>query len=446
MQDMETKSNIKCFNDLAAFLNQHNIIYCVVGDSKSLPDDISGDIDIVISNDDLSSINNKIYQFSKQQQCNLVQILQHEYTAFYFVLSWLNADNNIEYLHPDICGDYLRNGTFMLSAEEILEGRIEATDDKGIGKGFYVPSPKMEFIYYLLKKIGKQELRSCHGAHLTEEWRKDPSGCMKQICRFWEGKDVDMLALAAESNEWGSVEAVLPGLRRSLYKTRSFSLLAWWRELFRKVYRMLQPTGLFIVILGPDGSGKSSVIKQIIPDLAPAFRNTQYVHLRPKLWGKNKANNVSVDDPHGQKARSLSASVAKIFYFLFDYRMGYLLKIRPMLVRSTFVVFDRYYYDLLIDPKRYRYAGPAWLARVMAKFVPNPDLLILLDAPAEVLQKRKQEVPYEETVRQREEYLKLVGEMRNGIIIDASLPLDKVVVDVNKAVSDYMVERMKKLL
>ena len=60
---------------------------------------------------------------------------------------------------------------------------------------------------------------------------------------------------------------------------------------------------------------------------------------------------------------------------------------------------------MLVDPRRYRYGGAMWLARWVGKIIPKPDLWILLDAPAEVLQKRKQEVPPEETARQRRAYL-----------------------------------------
>ena len=200
---------------------------------------------------------------------------------------------------------------------------------------------------------------------------------------------------------------------------------------------------MFVVFLGPDGSGKSSVIERIIPDLEPAFRNTQYMHLRPGLGRSNK-NGKPVVDPHGKPARGWFSSIAKIVYLFCDYTFGYLLKVRPMLVRSTFVVFDRYYHDLLVDPKRYRYGGPMWLACLVGKIIPKPDLCILLDAPAEVLQARKQEVPMEETARQRKAYLELVRGMESGVVIDASQPLDKVVAEVNSVVLDFMAERTRK--
>ena len=102
--------------------------------------------------------------------------------------------------------------------------------------------------------------------------------------------------------------------------------------------------------------------------------------------------------------------------------------------KNTLLIFDRYYLDLAIDPMRYRFQGPGWLVRQVGKLVPQPDLYILLDAPAEVLQSRKREVSLAESIRQRQAYFDVVSKMKNGIVLDASRPLDEVVAQVNSAI------------
>jgi thymidylate kinase len=68
-------------------------------------------------------------------------------------------------------------------------------------------------------------------------------------------------------------------------------------------------------------------------------------------------------------------------------------------------------------------------------------LVILLDAPPEVLFARKQEVSFEEVNRQREEYMNLARSLRNSHTVDASRPLVGVVSEVEKIILDYMAAR-----
>ena len=189
---------------------------------------------------------------------------------------------------------------------------------------------------------------------------------------------------------------------------------------------------MLVVFLGPDGSGKSTVIRQIATELAPAFRQTEVLHLRPRLGLRSGGGNP-VTDPHSRAPRGRVASTLKVLYFVFDYLVGYLLRIRPMLVASTLVLFDRYYHDLLVDPRRYRYGGSMWLARAVARIIPRPDLWVLLDAPPEVLRSRKQEVSLGELRRQRAAYRELaggLGGLSNSIVVDADRDLEDVVSEV----------------
>ena len=444
MHEYIDKSKTKCLNNIFTYLNKNGISYCVVGDSKCLPERITSDIDIVISNNDIFCIQKKIIQFSKKNECQLVQVFQHENTAFYFVLSWIDGNGKVAFLHPDICSDYYRKGKPFLFASDLLSGRILAASDKGMEKQFYVPAPEMEFIYYFIKKIDKRSINQNQYEHLREQYLRSPNECHTWLHKYWSQSNVSIIVELLKHKEVKDLQIHLAVLQQGLLINNRSSVRDHWYEFVRKVRRVLQPTGLVIVLLGPDGSGKSSVIEKIMCDLAPAFRKTQYIHFRPNIGKRRKENNAPVDDPHSQKPRSWITSVVKILYLLFDYGMGYLLKIRPMLVRSTLVVFDRYYHDILVDPKRYRYGGYVWFVRAVGKLIPKPDLFILLNASAEVLQERKQEVSYEETERQQKKYLKLMDEVKNGVIINAEQEIDKVVADVNSAVLDYMRRRTER--
>jgi thymidylate kinase len=115
--------------------------------------------------------------------------------------------------------------------------------------------------------------------------------------------------------------------------------------------------------------------------------------------------------------------------------------IYPSLARSTLVLFDRYYHDLLVDARRYRYGGPLWLILLVSRLIPRPDLVILLDASPEVLYARKQDATFAEVSRQREAYLEVVKGLSHGHIVDASKPLDAVVAESEQIVLDHLAKR-----
>jgi thymidylate kinase len=134
-------------------------------------------------------------------------------------------------------------------------------------------------------------------------------------------------------------------------------------------------------------------------------------------------------------------SVLRAAYWFVYYTFGYV-KLHLALARSTLVLNDRHFVDILVDRRRYRYGGPLGLMRLIWRLIPKPDLIILLDAPPEVLQARKQEVSFEETDRQRRAYLSLVGTMANGRVVDATQSLECVADDVSDIILQHLAARI----
>ncbi len=209
---------------------------------------------------------------------------------------------------------------------------------------------------------------------------------------------------------------------------------------YRQLRGWIQPTGMFVVALGPDGAGKSTVIKHLVMATQPAFGGSQLFHWRPaSLWPRKHVGNVT--DPHGQVPHSAWWSIARILSHILDYWFGYLTKIRPALARSQLVVFDRYFYDLIVDRRRYRYNGPQWLLSALTPFVPKPDLVFILDASEEKVLSRKQELDFQEVRRQRKCYGQLAGTLPNAELVQADQELRQVVDDASQSVVRLLVKR-----
>ena len=133
-------------------------------------------------------------------------------------------------------------------------------------------------------------------------------------------------------------------------------------------------------------------------------------------------------------------------WWLVCYTVGYLFTVQTIRGRAGVVLCHRYLIDAIVDPKRYRYSGPIWALELIWKIAPKPDLIILLDAPAEVIQQRKQEVPFEETARQREAFRAVVAPLPNGRIIDASQPLAQTVAEVDEVILSHLRHRVVALV
>lgn len=426
------------------FLEHSRIDYCVVGDARNYPEMLPSDVDIVVSHGGLAEVPRILARFCSEHGVHLVQMIRHEQTAIYFVLAWIDDSGGLRFLAPDFCSDYYRGGRCFLAAGDILMRRRLVADDAGGARRFYIPPPHMQFIYYLLKKVDKRSLDDDHGQYLSDLWQEDPDGASSQVNRFWPvSGDAELLAWAAATNQWHPVRSALPRLREALHRAVPFSTPGVLAELRRRVARILRPTGFMVAVLGPDGSGKSSVIQRVLSDLAPVFRDTRYMHLRPRLIGGRNGAIGAVTNPHALPVRGGMASWAKLAYFVSDYVLGFALRVWPLMARSTLVAFDRYYHDLLVDPERYRYGGSMTLARWSARCVPSPDMWVLLHAPADVLQARKREVPVDETERQRRAYFKLLDRLPNATVVDASQNLAQVATEVECAVLRFLEQRIE---
>lgn len=192
----------------------------------------------------------------------------------------------------------------------------------------------------------------------------------------------------------------------------------------------------FVSFLGCDGSGKSAVIASLTTNLGSSGKKVSRGHWRPFPFSSASTEGTPTvaDDPHGKEPRGALSSVMKLGWLWLNWWLGWWKSLRKD-SRDGFVLFDRFHGDLLVDPRRYRYGGPMWVARLACRLMPRPDLVLFLDADPEVLLSRKREVPREALVRSREAYLRLAESQPWIRVIDASRPLETVVAEVRREIA-----------
>ena len=180
--------------------------------------------------------------------------------------------------------------------------------------------------------------------------------------------------------------------------------------------------GAFYAIEGADGVGKSTVLRLLVPELVKRGGFTGYLFFH---WKPVKSN-LSYDaipgdnphDPRGKAPRNPLSSIVFLSHHWLDFQLGYWRFVRPSIRAGRLVVADRYTYDVLLDPKRFRLKLPAWILRLFVRTVPRPDRAILLHAEPAVIRARKPELTEEEIARYQTALLDCPV-IRNPVSVDA---------------------------
>lgn len=411
--------------------------YCILTGYEDLPDKFDTDIDFMVSAQDFLRVPALVDEVAADTRTRLFQVIPHEASGRAFRLA-VEATDGLTFIQPDSCSDYRHFGKLWLRAEEVLATR------RWHPRGFWIPAASCEFIYYLIKRINKRDFTREHGVKLALLYREDADGARAYLHRFWKERSANKLLEMAETGDWTALARNLHEYRREMRRRAENE--SYTREALHTLQRILQPTGGWIAFIGPDGCGKSAVIDATTAEFAPAFQRIVRFHLRPKWLPARGSSSVPVTQPHGKPARGWFYSVSKILYLFFDYWLGYLTAVRRETMRTRLVIFDRYFYDIAVDPKRVLYGGPRWLPKLLSHLLPRPEIVFLLNAPPEVLWSRKQEVAYEEVVRQQREFLKLAGGIPGAVVLDAARPLPEVLLQIREALLDYFCSRTRRRL
>ncbi|MEA2710835.1 MAG: hypothetical protein QOF78_3436 [Phycisphaerales bacterium] len=424
-------------------LDREGLAYCVTHAYHAFPQHIESDVDCVVPREMLPR---RLGELLKQNESFIGgRIIQwFEERANFIVLQGRARSPETGgpvMLQLHVSSDFEVNNSVIAGGNELLSTRHSYRDR------FWVPAPHVEFGCVLANRIDKGSLDLAHTRQLSALWAADPLKCSEQLARMFRPLTVGIVGTSALRNDWDPVLGMLPALRREMKvkliagQPLSFLYRVLDRQL-RRIKRWTMPRGgLHVVFIGPDGVGKSTVIEAVQKRLARAFLRTNYQTFARSLLGRRDK-----PAPHALPPRSLPASLLKACWWLVCYTFGYLMSIYPSLVRGGLVLNHRYLLDAIVDPLRYRYAGPMKLLRAIWKISPKPDLIIVLDAPAEVIHARKQETTLEETARQRQAYLALAESTPNAHVVDTSGSPEQTIDEVTNILLDHMAANVARRL
>jgi len=165
-----------------------------------------------------------------------------------------------------------------------------------------------------------------------------------------------------------------------------------------------------IAFIGTDGSGKTTIMNAVLPHLEALLAcRFRIQHLKPdllpplgQLRGVKHESGYICTDPHGSRPSGFIGSLVRLIYLTMDYVLGYWFRVRRVVRRLDCAgwVFDRYAYDMLIDPVRFRIRLPLSVIRWALRIIPKPDVVICLGGDPAKIHARKPETSEQEVARQ----------------------------------------------
>lgn len=405
-------------------LKERKIDYILLNGYEDIAANINdSDIDILLKRKDFLIINKLLKEICKSKDWRIIQVFHHD---IYAKNIFLYNNHSQEILNLDIYGSLSRLQVPLFTEKELFYKVMSYNGFKVLNKGH-------EFVYYLIKKLDKNELTQEKFQYLKEIFSSDQEQCIALTKKYFSQTH----SIIENSFQSGNKELInRKKILEDFSKKRSLALKCNIKNFVRFLKRIIKPTGLVMAFLGSDGSGKSTIIEIIKSSNLP-FRRFEYFHLKPI---KSKQSSDPVSNPHEKPVYSSSKSYLKLLYLVVQYNLGWIKNIIALKIKSTLVVFDRYYDDLLVDPKRFRYGGKISIAKWVKSFFPQPDIVFVLTTSPKIIYKRKQEVEMNELTRQIEEYNSL-SNSKNYYLIDVDNAPKEIASEVIKVLANRLSSR-----
>jgi thymidylate kinase len=426
---------------LFAAFEQAGVDYCVLRGYARLPEETRNDVDLAIEPAAAPTAEQIVRRVSRETGWLVVGRTTQ---AGFLRLNVFHPQHPGGVLPLDLCSEHSVWGMLYADAAVVLHSSLEHA-------GLRVARPGCEAAVSLLKGItrhGVVKTRDDYRARLQECLRLDPDGFRECSAALLGDSLCEELIAAGTRGRWDEIER-LAGRVRSTLSRRSGRLrvaLAAVRSGVRTRLRKHSRRnglefrgGLFLCLLGPDGSGKTTFSRAIEERIGGLFATTEQFHslagLLPKLKGLKKVfyamrGKAIPDSPlkglaqPGVVAKPMPAlqSSSYIVYYGIEYIL-YRLSVRRKLRRNHLVIFDRYFYDYYL--MRVHLNAPRWLLGLFGRLIAQPDALLIMLADPEAIFRRKPELTAEEIQRQQDILKRLA--LPTGAHIDTSISIERTV-------------------
>jgi thymidylate kinase len=416
------------------------INFLVLRNYENLPHSTTNDIDVLVSPAQLRPAEQILLAAARDTGFRLHNRAEFATLALYF-----SRPDPTAQVHFDLFTALKWRGFDFLDCPDFLERKIQRGS-------FAVPLPAHEAATNLLASmIFTGKVKEKYKPSIAAGFRAEPKAAADLLAGTCGPVHANFLVQAGAQEQWKEIEARTGALRRSLIfrqltRRPLRTLASLLTDAVRLTRRFLRPPGLTVVLCGADGSGKSTAADAVIATLSPTFSplKGRHFHWKPPVFSaKRQAQRPPATDPHNEPVRNPLLSLVYFSFHSLEFFLGSHLRIRPVTFKGGLVLIDRFYYDFFVDQRRYRLRVPQSIIKLGYRLLQKPDLVVLLDAPAQVLQSRKQEVPLAETERQCQAYRELIKGLKQGRVVDAAQSPEKVAAELTTVILDFMAQRAR---
>jgi len=394
------------------------------------------DVDMLVHPRDRSSVESDFRRIAGELGFHVWQRSRSGFLTRLFAYAF-DAEGQHVFIDFDIHTSEASFGIPYLTAEALLDHSVER------GGLRCLPLPMEAAV----NGLGHLFMGGAIPSKYHEAWRE--AGTTEDSIRLVQtvagSKDAGLILASLEQQQ--DLSTVGPRVRRRLFRRNPLrSLFGFIAFGFgERIKPWFSPRGRFLIFAGTDGSGKTTLVKELIDRVGPRFRDgeVEQHHLRPKVLpqisslfhgGKPAYSIEDMDDPHRSPPSGFLGSCLRTMYYWVDYLVGYPMRILPRRRRNTLTVYDRWFYDHVVDPRRFRIASGHPLPGFLQRFLAKPDCLFVCTAKPEKILERKQELAPEEVARQVEKFQEFAAAHPKATLVDTTGEVDDCVDQIIQAV------------
>jgi thymidylate kinase len=436
--------------DFFEHLEKEHILYVVLRNYEGLPKIIGHDIDLLVDELRIADIKNIFLTIAEKNHWIIIQKANRlGFLSFTLIppLPHKKCDKAVKF---DVWAPMLWRGLPWIACDDMLKSRIKHD------QGFFIPEKGAEAATLLLKDlIQAGKIRPKYFDRIQQLCLENPDAFKKALVQIFGEICVSWLLLSVEQKNWGKIEhnykkirliIIRSALKNHPFETTGNSFRFLSGHLFDYLNGKKTRSRIFLCLIGPDGSGKSTIATGITVSMSDTFENVHYFHghynILPSL-NTIVPQKIAINGEK-QLLKKESSIIKKIIavslisYYSIDYLLGYYL-CTPKRNQGDLIIFDRYFFDYMIQP------GPisfhSYFFRIIGLLIPKPDIIIYPFAPPEVIFQRKPELTIDEIKHQSEICEKLVSILPHTYHVDNAGSLDSVILEIHNLIIKRIISK-----